>query len=547
MRFRGLLLVSLVLLSPIAVHAQTQPSAAPSQSKSGINQPPAAASVSGRVLRRDGTPLPKATVSLLPEARGAEAQAVRVDSNGGFQFAEIAPGRYRLAATRNGYVRQVYGQRGGGPGVTLDLQPGQRVTDVEIRLERAGVISGNVTDEDGEPVEGLPVFAQRLRFVAGGFLRVSTARTGRTNDLGDFRLSGLAAGFYYVRAAGRQEGSVGIGGPPSAVSFAPSYFPGVPTREEAQKVQVRAGTEVPRIDLRVRYSPTFTISGIIVDAKAGSVASNYSVGFSSGGGTATRSVDRGDGTFELRGNEPGEYNLIGMVHEAAGQVRSGYRHVVVADSDVRVVIEVGRGAALSGRARMGDDQPFSFARIEVRLAADDENAVRPRGEIKEDGAFAVEEIPEGEYRIDVGTRTSESYLKRATCGGQDYTNRKIKLVADQKVEDCEFLLARDTALLNAFVTDGEKPAQGVVVVAIPQSPELRRSARNTVTAQTDVNGYVQLRGIIPGEYYVFAVEPSEDAPYYDLEFPERNRETAVSLPAKPKEQHAASLKVTEPK
>lgn len=540
-----LFLLPFLFAAPNVLFAQAQAPAA--QPGAAPGKPAAPASVTGRVLRKDGAPLPKATVSLLPEARGAEVRAVRVNSSGVFEFAEVAPGRYRLAAERNGFVRQTYGQRGGGPGVTLDIQPGQRLTDIELRLERAGVISGNVTDEDGEPVEGVQVFAQRVRFVAGGFQRINNARTARTDDLGNYRLPSLAPGYYFVRAAGRAEGSVSIGGPPAAISYAPTYFPGVPTRDEAQKVQVRAGAESPRIDLRVRTAATYTISGIIVDATAGTSPRRYSFGFSSGGGTALRSTDRNDGTFELRGIEPGEYTILGVVNPESGPSRRGYRKVFVSDSDVRVVIEIGRTAELRGRVRRDHQDSISLAGLSLQLAADDESSVSSFTQIKEDATFQAEGVPEGEYRIDLSGRTDDVYLQQITCGGQDYTNRKIALVADQVVDDCEVVLARDGATLNAFVADSEKPAQGVVVVAVPQSGELRRRARNTVTGQTDVNGFAALRGLIPGEYYVFAVAPSDDAPYYDVAFPERNRETAVTLTAKPKEQHALSLKVTEPK
>lgn len=469
---------------------------------------------------------------------------MRVNSNGVFEFAEVPPSRYRFAAERNGYVRQTFGQRSGGPGVTFDVQPGQRVTGIEFRLDRAGVISGNVTDEDGEPVEGVPVYAQRLRFVAGGFQRVTNARTTDTDDLGNYRLAGLAPGLYYVRAAGRAEGSVSMR-PATVFSYAPAYFPDVPTRDEAQKVQVRAGGEAPRIDLRVRTAATYTISGVIVDSALGTAGKRYNIGFATAGGWASRPVDRDDASFTLQGNEPGEYTVVASVNDGSGRSRRGYRKVAVTDSDVRVVIEIGRTAKLRGRARVEGDEAFSFERLRMVVEPEDDNAPVSGADLQEDGSFAAEEIPEGAYRFRLSGRSQEVYLKEIRCGGDNYSTATISLVADQVVDDCEAVLERDLANLNTFVSDGDKPAQGMLVVAIPQAPELRRSARHTVTAQTDVNGFAELRGLIPGDYLVFAVSPSDDSPYYDVEFPERNREAATTLTAKPKEQHSLSLKVTE--
>lgn len=176
---------------------------------------------------------------------------------------------------------------------------------------------------------------------------------------------------------------------------------------------------------------------------------------------------------------------------------------------------------------------------------EDDNAPVSGADLQEDGSFAAEEIPEGAYRFRLSGRSQEVYLKEIRCGGDNYFTTIISLVTDQVVDDCEAVLERDLANLNTFVSDGDKPAQGMLVVAIPQAPELRRSARHTVTAQTDVNGFAELRGLIPGDYLVFAVSPSDDSPYYDVEFPERNREAATTLTAKPKEQHSLSFKVTE--
>jgi hypothetical protein len=66
-----------------------------------------------------------------------------------------------------------------------------------------------------------------------------------------------------------------------------------------------------------------------------------------------------------------------------------------------------------------------------------------------------------------------------------------------------------------------------------------------LTAQVAADGAFHLNGIVPGDYYVFAVEPLDDASYFDPEFPERNRNRAERLTAKAKEKHALNLKVSE--
>src|SRR6516164_6797613 len=108
--------------------------------------PPAKATISGTVLRAGtGEPIPRATVTLVravgvgavsfetsaPGARGATPPQSRppvqsappavqlpgtpptatTDERGHFQISDVDPGSYRIAAGRNGFAKQEYGQR----------------------------------------------------------------------------------------------------------------------------------------------------------------------------------------------------------------------------------------------------------------------------------------------------------------------------------------------------------------------------------------------------------------------------------------------------
>jgi hypothetical protein len=501
--------------------------------------------VSGTVRRtEDGSGLRKAMVTLAPEGRQMEAVAVRTDANGNFVFPEVSPGRYQVRVQRNGYVGQFYGQRGSGPGLTLTVEPGQSLERIDFRLERAGVLSGMVIDEDNEPVEGVEVRAMRVRFFPGGRERLVTARTARTDDLGSYRIPSLTPGMYYVQAGGRGEG-VRVGGPISAVGYAVTFYPGVATREEANLVQVTSGNETTRIELAVRSTPTYSISGVIADAKAGSGMRRYNVGFASGGSQALTNVDRDDGTFVMRGLEPGEYNLIAQVWDSQGVPRSGFRSVHIMSADVQVVIEIGAVSAVQGEVRAEDGKPMSFSGMMISLQASDERNVSPSGVIDEKGRFAVSNVPAGKYSILLATRDRDVYLKEARCRGQDALANLLTLNAAEVFDDCTLHVARDVGKVIGAVKQDDKPAEGMAVVLIPVDMERRKMARHMSMAQTDANGTFEIRGVIPGEYFAFAVASADDAPYYQLEFADRNRELATRITVKPNELRTAELKVAK--
>jgi protocatechuate 3,4-dioxygenase beta subunit len=537
-----LLLLSAALTGAQGPPRETETQQRPPQGQTGPTQAVnSAARLSGRVLRAENNqPLAKASLTLFPDGRPGEVLTTRTDSAGTFEFKDVQPGRYRLRAERTGYVGEVYGQRGGGPGIALTLESGRHLERIEFRLQRAGVISGTVTDEDQEPVEGLIVRAERIRFAPGGRQQVTSSRSARTDDLGNYRLANLAPGTYYVKAGGRE--GVGIG-QVAAVTYTAAYHPGVAARNEASRVQVTAAGETRRVDVQVRSGAAFTISGVVVDGTPAAARKNYSIGFASGEGMAMRSLDRPDGSFTLRGIEPGDYTLVATVSADGAPQRRGYRAVRVADSDVSVAVEIGRSAEVRGKAEVQGGGEFSFAGLRIRLRPEAEGAVTGLGSIEEDGTFKVADVPEGNYILELAGRDDEVYLKEARCEGEDHVTRPLLLSPDQVVERCTVVLARDVTTAAGVVLREERPVAGAVVVLIPAEPERRRIPRHTASTQTDENGQFTLRGVIPGEYAAFAVMPAEDAAYYDLEFPNRNRDKAEKGNAKAGEPLVLNLKL----
>jgi hypothetical protein len=535
-----------LLPASLVTRAQQPPAQAKDQQPGLTPQAQQPAKLSGRVLRaEDGRPLPKATVTLTPEGRDSGTLSTRTDSSGVFEFAEVPGGRYRLTAVRTGYVAETYGQRGGGPGVPIELVAGRHLDGIEIRLQRAGVITGTITDEDHEPVEGIPVRALRVRFSPGGRQQATNVRSQATDDLGNYRLARLAPGSYYVQVAGREGVSIG---PTSASGYAPTFYPGVVLRDDATRVQVAAASESRAIDIQVRSAPTYTISGIIVDATPATGRKYYGIGFAYEFGMAMTSADSQSGRFTLRGLDPGEYTLIASVSSEGSSSRRGYRTVKVTDADVSVVIEIGRLAEVRGEVRVEGKGEFSFARLSVGFRSTAENAPGSGAQIDDSGAFRIRELPEGSYTFELRGREDETYLKSARCEGEDYLVQPLTVVADQVMDRCELVIAGDVAQVGGLVTREDQPVAGAVIVLIPQQAERRKIPRHTHTAQTDKNGQYLLRGVIPGDYFAFAVLPREDAAYYDLEFPDRNREQAARVAVKPGEPLALNLKLlTQPR
>jgi hypothetical protein len=160
----------------------------------------------------------------------------------------------------------------------IEISAGQVVDNLELSLNRGGVITGQVLDASGEPVIGASVIALRPAprpsgFSPGGapaetralprFLPV--AANASTNDLGEFRIFGLAAADYIIGAMIRPVMGPDNAAPASPTTMAPTYFPAMTDPAEAQPVRVESGQTVGGIVVRLVTVPAFHVSGVVVD------------------------------------------------------------------------------------------------------------------------------------------------------------------------------------------------------------------------------------------------------------------------------------------
>jgi hypothetical protein len=158
---RRFLFVAAIIGLASTLPAQGPP---PSGDKTDAHSDPPC-TVSGQVLTAaDGHPLKSAQVALVPEPQKSDSHiyTVRFDSDGRFLLKDVPAGRYKFFALHAGYVKQNYRSRGGAEdGAVLSLRAGQKVDDVLFGLTRAAVITGILSNENGEPLTGAMVAALR--------------------------------------------------------------------------------------------------------------------------------------------------------------------------------------------------------------------------------------------------------------------------------------------------------------------------------------------------------------------------------------------------
>src|SRR5262249_35285439 len=86
-----------------------------------------------------GDPVARAKVTLTTDGRPAVSMSATTDGGGKFVITNVQPGRYRLFATRDGYVRAEYGQSGPSlPGTPLNVAAKQELKDVRLQVTPTG-------------------------------------------------------------------------------------------------------------------------------------------------------------------------------------------------------------------------------------------------------------------------------------------------------------------------------------------------------------------------------------------------------------------------
>jgi carboxypeptidase family protein len=249
---------------------------------------PAGARLAGRVtVEGTNAPLADARIVLVPAGRvmiqpfGPPPQTT-TDQDGRFAFAGLRPGEYRINVERTGYAPLDEP----GRGRTVQLAEGQSIEDLQLQLQKGAVIAGRILAPSGEPEPDVRVIALRRlegprtlpRLVPAPMLGLQ-----QTNDLGEFRISGLAPGEYYLSATPRQ--SPPFGGPAvatapatagaSQMTLATTFYPGTTDQAAAQPIAVARGAEVGNVSFTLLSLPAFRVTGIVVDDEGKPIAGAF--------------------------------------------------------------------------------------------------------------------------------------------------------------------------------------------------------------------------------------------------------------------------------
>ncbi|MEO8075639.1 MAG: carboxypeptidase regulatory-like domain-containing protein [Acidobacteriota bacterium] len=562
MRFAAVIVVVAAAAAQLAPPSPRPTAGPPPRDPIQRAEPAGTAAIRGRVVAADtGNAIRRANVNLLPmfvpgsaAGRGAvppgnssapseAAQILRgtapvvrprsavTDSQGTFAFAGLPAGRYQIAVSPAQYAGQYVGMAYGaksatGPfmrdlGTPIALAEGQTFDKVTIALPRGAVIAGRVTDENGDPLVRVQVYT--LLFSPGLSRGQRTGGGTQTDDLGQFRLYGLAAGDYAVAAEARGVNYVGPNAQPESdedkIGFMTTYYPGATDDAGAQRVRVRTGAETSGIEIRMVQGRLFHVSGLVTDSQ-GRIAARTDLQLASrvagGGGFFGASTDE-QGQFQMRNIPPGSYRVIvRQIRQSAGRGMSGAPvepgemasvPLTIAGDVDNLTIMTGPGAAIGGHVVFEQGPPTgtlpSTMRVSAMLGNPEDSAGSPSPEpatLTPEFAFTMKGLM-GEVLL--RAFVPNQFVKSVTVNGEEITDTPHEFKTNDRVT---LTLTSRASTLEGSVTDaaGGIAADAGVIVFSEDKALWRTNSTRTRRAPVDADGHFRVTGLMPGRYWMAA-------------------------------------------
>lgn len=476
------------------------------------------ASVSGVVIdSQTKQPLAGATVMAQGGGGFGGKMILVTGSDGRFTLRNLPPGPYTIEASRPGYVSEMMGNPAraetlNGP-IIQQLSPGQVRSDIRFVLTPGGVITGRLTDEQGEPVVGTIVQAFKTTHKDG--LRERTlVQSVVSNDLGDYRFFMLKPGQYYIAVS-----------PPTAVlTFSiPLFYPGTIDAKAAMPIDLHLAETIERLDFSSIPTKNRRITGGVQGNGSDGVAVNLSPVNGTAKKTVTITKDDVNPTFQFSDVVPGTYMLVAQNVDARAAIPLDVRNTDILG--IRVLM--GPGFKIPTRVRIeghgpGDDPEleklYFILRPEVPIAGVETQVYSPFA----DGRFTPD-LLKRDYWIEL-TRGEDYYVKSITLEGVDVLNQGLH-VLNSVDGPMEIVVASHLGEIQ-----GSASGENVTVVLVPDAA--RRNQRTLYKSTKTSNGVFRFPKVPPGDYKLFAW--SEDTidnggPWLDPEYLRKYEERATPV------------------
>ena len=448
----------------------------------------------------------------------------RSDQTGSYRITNLPAGTYEISSITPALVPV-------NESDSLVISEGEEVEDVNLLLVPGGVITGKITDVEGEPVIGelvsiMPAAEQLPRGFGRTLLTRLHSPDNSTDDRGVYRAFGLPPGKYKVSV-----GESGSGRKSSREYYKQTFYPSVTDAAKATIIEVTEGSVTNNVDIVLgRPVGTFRVVGRVVDGETGRPVPNikYGVGQSYGDAQSYGSsssiggeVTNANGEFRLENVTPGKYTIFTAESDGSDVPAASVTFDVV-DRDVTdLLIKTTKGGSLSGVVVLDGNEKASTAASRLRICAtaqskDSTFTNPPSSAVGQDGSFRIDGVRSGPASLWLcfaGNKREQFEIQRVERNGipqsETINVKERELVTGIRVV-VKYLKLTGSIRGQVKVEDGELPPLSQLSLSLwPLDENLEPKRTSSIESpHLDARGRFLAEGLPAGTYrlsvYVYA-------------------------------------------
>jgi len=457
-----------------------------------------------------GEPLGQARVSLTDTRNSTRHASMITPEDGRFALDAVPPGKYFLYAAKTGYIAAGFNQHGQFS-TAIVTGPGLDTQNLAFRLTPSAGLHGRVLDESGEPVRNAKI-ALYSADDGDGLAQVIISNRTETDDQGAYEFASLNPGTFFVSATAKpwyavhpvhveNSNSPAVVDPSLDVAYPTTFYNGATDSAGATPVRLNGGHK-QQIDNHLAPAPALHL---FFHAPAEGGNGFPMPQFARQDFNNTEFVDTNGwqsvapGVFEINGIPPGRY--------AVQVVRAGENQMEHSEIDLRNAgqeLDMSRlqaTVAINVTVKFPGDQPLPE---QMYLGFQGPRGDRPAfQQVEASGQAKFSNLKPGNYSVLAGSSSAEYSVSRIVRDGREWTGHDIT-ISSQTAPDITVFLVRGMVSVEGFVKRNGKGFAGAMIVLVPKDPQSHQDLFRR--DQSDSDGSFIVRGVIPGEYTIIALD-----------------------------------------
>jgi hypothetical protein len=442
------------------------------------------------------------------------------DKTGYFPIASISPGYYTVDLKCAGFAQGIekYFERR----TEIELYPGEHRTGWKLEMSPLVMIAGRVVNQYGDPVPNVEIIpsedAIRLDFSIYGSYQIK-----HTDERGRFRLF-TPPGSYYLAAKpdpftnSRREPEEVRSDGTSALIYDLTYFPDASDTSSATRVEAKPGHDITGIEIHLRSNaPRFnlTVSGVVTKIPAGAKArivyhsfitpDKFSEGGSSDVGT--------DGRFTLN-SHPGYVRLQAQCPVGNKILQSEPMEIHLdppGATNVQLALVHETKSTISGTVEIiGEGSsavPADTLFIQLWNANPLMSIQSLQAKADSSGSFRIANIPPGRYRLEVYSMPENAYMKSVLLDKKMVDKDILDFTHGVNDERLRIIISRNGGQISGEVRNAGGWSvlnPRIMVILVPEQNQIVQVTRSSIE-----DGKYLLKGVPPGRYKIYAMDPTK--------------------------------------